>query len=174
MIYISRSIDYHIIVCTLSIIAAWKWGDWRNWRLYYPTILYLIISDLIYRIITYNYPLWTYESPLLKTQLSGLLIDFTFFPATVLLFVPYFTNSLWQMFNYTVAWVAIYTIWEGIAHHLSYLSYHHGWSIYWSIIVDIILFPSLYIHFRRPIAAWLIYFITAIAIITIFRIPLVN
>jgi len=30
----------------LYLFAAWKWGDWKNWREYYPTILFFIIGDL--------------------------------------------------------------------------------------------------------------------------------
>jgi hypothetical protein len=30
----------------LFLFAAIKWGDWRKWRNYYPTILFFMVGDL--------------------------------------------------------------------------------------------------------------------------------
>jgi hypothetical protein len=31
-------------------LAAWKWGDWRNWKKYQATILYMMYFSAIYEI----------------------------------------------------------------------------------------------------------------------------
>ena len=46
-----------ILVELINCILAWRFGDWRNWKNYQSTILYLITSDLLYNFLCYNYPL---------------------------------------------------------------------------------------------------------------------
>lgn len=38
----------YILINALYIIAGIIWGNLRNWKRYYPSILYLIIGDLLY------------------------------------------------------------------------------------------------------------------------------
>jgi len=50
------------VLLLFSILIAWKWGDWQNWTLYYPTILYMILGDLAYIILSRDKLLWEYKS----------------------------------------------------------------------------------------------------------------
>lgn len=50
-------IMYRIMMGAIFIITCWKWGDWKNWKLYYPTIQFLIIGDLKANFLLYNKPL---------------------------------------------------------------------------------------------------------------------
>lgn len=34
------------LLACLFILVCYKWGDWRNWKTYYPTILFLIAGTL--------------------------------------------------------------------------------------------------------------------------------
>lgn len=43
------------------LLAGIKWGNWRRWRDYYPTILFFIIGDLLYSCLLYNHQLWAYQ-----------------------------------------------------------------------------------------------------------------
>lgn len=164
-------IDYQIIVSLLIVFAAWKWGDWKNWRLYYPTILFFIATNFLASVLTFNYPLWEYESPLLKTTLSDILIALVFFPATILLYLPYFPKGLTKGALYVFLWVIIYTITEIVSHRLGYFSYHHNWNIWWSILFNLVMFPILLLHHKSPPRAWLLSVIVTIAILIHFEIP---
>jgi hypothetical protein len=48
----------HIIGSFLWILATWKWGDWRNWKKYQSTILYMIVFSLLFDVLTYNHSLF--------------------------------------------------------------------------------------------------------------------
>lgn len=48
---------FRIILVLVFVIIAWKWGDWKNWKLYYPTILFMILGDFVYIFLTYKKPL---------------------------------------------------------------------------------------------------------------------
>jgi hypothetical protein len=84
--------DFHVLLSLISIFIAWKWGDWRNWKLYYPTILYMIIGNLTYIILSKNKPLWKYESPIISGDFAELLIAFVVFPCTCFIFFQLYSK----------------------------------------------------------------------------------
>ena len=163
--------DYQIIVSVLMIFAAWRWGDWRNWKSYYPTMLFFALGDFVYGILTYNHPLWEFESPILKTTLSDLLICLVFFPATVLVYVPNYPTVLKKQILYVLLWIIIYTVTKKVSHDLGFFSYHNGWNIWWSILFNFIMFPTLILHHKKPLWALLISAIVGTAVLVYFKVP---
>ena len=167
-----KLIDFQIISTLFMVIAACKFGDWRNWRLYYPTILYFIVGNLLYSLLTYNYPLWQYESPLLKTTFSNILLTFVFSPALILIYLYHFPKGVAKGIIYIVVWVGISIAIEEIAYLLGFISFHNGWNIWWSILFNFFMLPLLFLHQKRPYLVWVSSFIIAIAVIIYFKIPL--
>ncbi|MFC4767928.1 hypothetical protein [Effusibacillus consociatus] len=75
--------EYMVLVLTaLLLLAVWRFGDWRNWRKYYPTILFIISVNLFGTILTYNYSLWYFHKALFipNHTLGDLFMKFTNFP----------------------------------------------------------------------------------------------
>jgi hypothetical protein len=166
-----RYADFQIASSVIMVLAAWKWGDWKNWKLYYPTMLYYIVFDFLYALLTYNYPLWQYESPLLKTTFSDILLSFIFFPAKILLFLSWQPNPLIIRILYTIIWIIFGVCVEIFAHHIGFLSFHHGWTIWWSVLFDCILYPMLLLHYRKPLLAWIISLPLVGIFLTFFKLP---
>lgn len=164
--------DYQIIVTIIMVLSAWKWGDWRHWRLYYPTMLFFALGDITCGFLTYNYPLWEFESPLLKTTLSDLLISLVFFPATVLLYLPHFPKKIKKQVPYILLWVLIYTAIEHVSYLLGFFSYHNGWNIWWSVLFNSAMFPILRVHHKKPLLALFISMIAALLLLVYFKIPM--
>jgi hypothetical protein len=173
-INISKALDYQIVVAIIMVIAAWKWGDNKNWKYYYPTILFYILGNFIYGYVFYNYPLWEYESPLLRTTFSDLLIACVFFPSTILIYLPHFPKGLKKQIPYIMLWVIIYTLTERISFLLGYFSYHNGWTIWWSVLFNCVMFPLLILHHKKPLCALLIAFISLVLAMIYFNIPFSN
>ena len=71
---------FRIILVLVFVIIAWKWGDWKNWKLYYPTILFMILGDFVYIFLTYKKPLWILESPLFGRTISDLYRSVYYIP----------------------------------------------------------------------------------------------
>jgi len=139
----------------LSIFIAWKWGDWRNWKLYYPTILYMILGDLSYIILSDFKLLWQYESPIFSTHFVEALIAFVVFPCTALVFLPLFSKvskSKWIL--YIIFWAFVYTSVEWTSLSLGYFSHHNGWNLYWSFGFNCLMFPMLILHYKKPLWVW--------------------
>lgn len=162
----------------ISLLAAWRFGDWRNWKNYYPTILFLISVDFGMSIFTYRYPLWTFEKSLLVPNhtITDFFITFLGLSPVVFIFLskyPYKSRFIWQIF-YGICWVLLSTGIESLFKAADLITYHHGWSFWWSIIVWIFMFFGLRIHFSKPYWAWLLCIACIIFIKIYFHIPIQN
>lgn len=143
------------ILLFISIFITWKWGDWRNWELYYSTILYMIFADLAYIILSFNKPLWQYESPIFSSHFVESLIAFVVFPCTCLVFLPLFSKvSKPKALVYILLWALLYSCVEYVSFRLGYFSYHYGWNLYWSFGFNCLMFPLLILHYKKPLWVW--------------------
>jgi len=134
-------------------------------------MLFFIAGNFSYALLTYNYPLWEFESPLLKTTGSDFLIALIDFPATVLIFLPRYPEGRVRQVLYILLWVLIYTLIEIVSYALGFISYHNGWNIWWSVLFNLILFPLLRLHHEKPPLAWLASIVLALLFFTSFKLP---
>jgi hypothetical protein len=172
-------VDFHIILSILSILIAWKWGDWRNWKLYYPTMLYYIVGDLSYIILSNDRPLWKYESPIFSSDFIECLIAFIIFPCSVLVFFQIFSKvdkvkgkriGIAYALSFLIG-TSIYTFAEWLSFNLGFISYHNGWNLYWSFGFNYITNALLLLHYKKPLWVWIPSIIFASLMIYLFHFP---
>ncbi|WP_420841513.1 CBO0543 family protein [Desulfosporosinus fructosivorans] len=157
----------------LLILICLKWGDWRNWRKYYPTILYVIIWDLLYNFFTVNHPLWRFEHPVLKHTFSDLLIAFVSFPCYILLFLPYIPKeSRVKKILHIANWAFILSLLEATSIPLQSITYHNGWNYWWSVGFNVTMFSMISLHYKNPLLAWPISALLFLVVMIIFKLPL--
>jgi len=164
-----------IILSLIFIAACWRWGDLKNWRKYYPTILYMIINQLLYRFfVNGRYFLWRVENDffLLNETFSFLFITFLIFPFMVMLFLANYPKTFNKKLFHFLLWIVIALGIETGAYLAGRITYHHGWNIWWSVAFNISIFPMLRFHFVKPIPAWIVSFLFAAFYIYYFHIPL--
>lgn len=162
---------YHILLAVISIFICYKFGDWRNWKNYYPTILFFILSSVGCIVLTYNHPLWLYQSSLINHTFIDLFISITVYPCTIMVFIPYLPSKISKIIIHISIYVAIYTIPEFISVKLGYFSYYNGWNIWCTLIFNYIMFPILILHYKNPIYAWIIGLISPFIFFYIMKIP---
>ncbi len=139
-----------------------KWGDWRNWKVYYPTFLFLIIGDFIYLyLLSDHYPMWRYIPPPGDREMGITNIHVSFsimaikYPATCLAYLSNFPErGLMMKIGYYLAWVVIYFVNELVDLHFHLIKYYNGWNIWWSVLFNAVMFFILKVHFHRPSIAW--------------------
>ena len=160
------------IKAILLLLICLKWGDWKHWRKYYPTILYVIIWDLLYNVITVNHPLWRLDHPVLKHTFSDLLIAFVSFPCYVLIFLPHIPNSIFKRILHILNWAFILSLLEAISIALHTINYYNGWNYWWSVGFNIAMFSMINLHYKNPLLAWPISVLLFIIVMIIFKLPL--
>lgn len=161
----------------MSLLIGLKFGDWKNLRKYYPTILFLIIGDLLYNLFTYNDPMWSYTKAwfLQNHTLVNLWIMITVYPSTVIIYLFYFPKKKMKQIFYILIWVMTYILLEILGLHVFGLIDHfNGWNMWWSLLFDIILFTMLPIHQKHPLVAWGLSIIVIIFFITTFDVKILN
>lgn len=152
----------NVIYALVWLVPLWKWGDWKNWKKYYPTILFFVMGDLLYMyLLSDHYPMWKYNPPdidrsinLTNTHIS-LSIMLIKYPTTILIYLSRFPkDNRKKQLLYILCWVGIYVINEIIDLKFKLIKYYNGWSIWWSILFNTVLFIILRFHYRNPILGW--------------------
>lgn len=160
-----------LIMAFLWVICAYKWSDWKNWKRYYPTMLFMGMGDLIYYLVFHDKPLWKFQTDFLVPSLNELFVIFTIFFSTILLFLSKLPKKLSKQITWILLWILIYTVQESLASLINMFTYHNGWNIWWSALHNIIMFPLLILHQKKPILAWTISLIFLFIIMSIFNVP---
>lgn len=156
---------YLLIVLVVYAFFAYLFVDWKNWRDYYPTVMFFIVCNLFYNFIFYNHTLWKYKAVTVSWLNHTLIeISFTLFviPIVIMIYLRFYPKKK-KPFIYVAAWVAYFSALEFIFFKKGLFIYENGWNIFWSTIFNLIMFTVLRIHYKNPIAA----FAVSIPLITI-------
>lgn len=168
----------HLIFNGLFLGAGLRWGDWRNWKKYHSTILFLWFGDLLYNYLCYNYKMWEYKESILAANLLpnhtiiSLLIMFVAYPATVLIYLGNFPTGIVKVIIWILFWVTLYSLIEYInLRYLNLVAHHNDWSIGWSVLFNFILFTMLRLHYKKPTIAILISIPIILFFVLYFHVP---
>jgi hypothetical protein len=139
----------HFAIAIWAILAAVRWGDWKNFKQYYPTILYVICCDFLYKIFAVNsYHLWKLQEDFLLNHFSTFFMHVLItFPLSVFLYLSTYPTPVKKQVIHILKWVFIYIFVEWIAWKCGRISYYHGWNIWWSLFFDVIMFGMIRLHF---------------------------
>jgi hypothetical protein len=162
---------YYIFLAIISISICYKSGDFRNWRNYYSTILFFILSSVVCILLTYNNPLWLYKSEILNHTFTDLFISITVYPCTIMMFIPHLPDKITKIIIHISIYVAVYTIPEFIAVKLGYFTYYNGWNIWHTLIFNYLMFSMLILHYKKPLYAWLLALISPHILFFLLKIP---
>ncbi len=162
-----------LIMAIIWIISSYLWGDWKNWKKYYPTLLFFGMGNLIYSTVFHNKPLWTFQSDFLVPPINELFIIFTIFFSSILLYLSKFPKTLYKQIIYISLWVGIYMSIELFATSIGMQKNYNGWTIYWSLLHNVIQFPLVILHHKNPLLAWIIALAFLAFIMNIFNVPFI-
>ncbi|MBO0999634.1 hypothetical protein IOC57_18040 [Bacillus sp. SD075] len=169
----------HFVFTALFLLAGIKWGDWKRWRDYYPTILFFIIGDLLYSCLLYNHQLWAYQEIFFGTHILrndliiSLIIMFVAYPSTIMIYLGRFPQTIWKQAFWIFLWVILCSSLELLKlKYLNLINHYNGWNIWWSVLFNIIMFSILRIHYKKPLVAWGLSFAWVVCIFYALKIPI--
>lgn len=163
-----------IILVVAFIFATWRWGDWRNWKLYHSTILYFLYGDMLYSYLTScHYPLWIHPPifPIDSYSVIKILVQLCF-ACTPLIYLGHYPQKMWAAILWIGFWVILYSSIEGGLLLLGAIKHYNGWTLLYSMLFDIMMFPMLRLHFKRPLLAYILSIPITIALLIITKVPL--
>ncbi|UFJ39721.1 hypothetical protein LOK74_16900 [Brevibacillus humidisoli] len=163
----------HFLIAGWIVFAAWKWGDWADWRRYHATMLYIALGNLMYHMLTKDHWLWKLQPDLLPTHvITEVIYTLIIFPLSAFLFLSNDPPDRKGKILHTVKWIIIYVGLEFIGMLTGRVLYQLGWNLFWSAVFNCIMFPMLRLHYHNPVLAYPLSFVIAVALLILFDIPL--
>jgi hypothetical protein len=163
------------IVLSISwIIAAMKFGD-RDWKKYYPSMLFAALGNALYEILCYKYQLWSMEpNGVVYSIIPMLLLILVGMPLSTWVFLSKypFTSSIYKESIYVSFFVIVFIVLEYVSVKLGAISYHHGWNLGWSLVFVIVMFIVIRLHYSKPILALLISIPFSLVLCMLFEVTL--
>lgn len=163
----------HVLYAFLVILATWRWGDWRNWKQYHPSMLYITAGGFLYEYLTKDQTMWKFHPDFLYNQTVTVVVyAIVTMPLTVLIFLSRYPKTLYKQFIHYGLWIGIYSFGEWILQSMGRISYQHNWSLWYSILFDIMMFPMIRLHHSRPLIAYGLSIPIVVVLLFIFQIKL--
>ncbi|WAH35618.1 CBO0543 family protein [Alicyclobacillus dauci] len=163
----------HITIAAVTALAAWKWGDWRNWKKYEPTMLFMAFLAMVYEFLTKDYSLWEFHPDIIANQTTIVLLYASFtMPLTALIFLSNYPDRFGKLVVYYLMWVGIYVGVEVILYVSRRITYSHRWNLLWSVLFDVVMFPILRLHGKKPLITYIICVPIILVYLSIFKVPL--
>ena len=166
---------YLLLVMVVWAVFAYKFIDWSQWKKQYPTILFFVAVNLTYNFLYYNHTLWAFRG-ITAEWLNHSIINmaFTYFicPVGLIIFLQRIPKKLTNKYIYISVWIAFYTIIQALFAHTGMYVYDNGWNSWLNIILNGVLFVTLYIHYKNPARALLISIPISILFYLFFPFPL--
>lgn len=164
------------IISILTILTAWCFSDWKNWKLYYPTIIFTIALDFASTILTYNYSLWYFKGTLFLPNhvLTDMWMKLVFFPPLIIIYLSHYPyqKTLMNQGVYITLWSFFWGIVEGFYVLVGLTTHHNGWHMGWSAFVWVLMFIGIRLHHTRPLLTWVLCGVFAVFLIIYFNVPI--
>lgn len=163
----------YLFINALYLIAGYLWGDWRNWKKYYPTILFFMVGDFLYNFLLYEKSMWVFHDLILPNHTMITLLAMTIsYAATVLIYLGRFPLGWKKQTLWFLIWSGIFMFAEYVNSKLGFITYHNGWNIWWSALFTGIIFMILPIHHKRPLLAWGLSIVIIVSLLSIFNVQI--
>lgn len=164
-----------ILFCNLAfLLGCYFSGASKKWTLYYDTILYIALCNLLYNFICRDFQLWIYNADLLLNHVNTELVNsFVLLPSLVVTYLHFLpsSSSLRRKTIYYCAWVFGLSALELIWYLTGYISYEHGWNLFYSILFDFVMFFTLELHHKNVKKALVLSAATILSLIILFNVP---
>lgn len=151
----------HLSIGILVIIASLKWANWKEWQKYYPTILFLIASNLLYKFFALSkFHLWKLSSQdfFFQSHIEIFLWHiFIINSVFTLIFLSNFPEENWKAkLIYILKWTAFFIAIEIVLLKFNHIYHYNGWHLGWTLFFDVTMFLIIRLHFTKPLLAMLL------------------
>lgn len=163
----------HILITLIVILAIFIRGDFRHWKEFHSTMLYIAVGNLMYNFLAANYLLWRFNPDIMSNHtLTEVVYTCVVFPGTALMFLSTFPKTSKRITFHYITWIGLYVGFEIMFLFLNKIYYQYGWNLGWSALFDCIMFPMLRLHSKKPLLAYLLSIPIAVFFIIYFDVPI--
>lgn len=162
----------HVAIALLTIFASFKWGNWKSWREYHASMLFIATGGLLYEYIVKENTLWKFHPDLLYGHgMTVIVYALITMPVSIFLFLSHFPEKWFKRIGYIVIWSVIYIAVEWILDKFGRISYQSGWKFGYSFLFDLVMFSVIALHQHHPFRAYILSIPIILFLIFYFHVP---
>ncbi|RFU62611.1 hypothetical protein D0469_20420 [Peribacillus saganii] len=162
----------HVAIAILTILASFKWGNWRTWRDYHASMLFIATGGLLYEYIVKDFTLWKFKPDLLYGHdMTVIVYALITMPVSIFLYLSHFPERWFHRLIYIFLWSGIYITVEWILFVFGRIFYQNGWQFSYSFLFDLVMFSVIALHHYYPFRAYLISLFIIFFLISYFQVP---
>jgi hypothetical protein len=121
----------HVTIGLAVLVASFKWANWKEWERYYPSILFIMASNLLYKFFALSeFHLWKLSSQdfFFNSHMEVYLWHTLF--VNSLLTIIYLSNfpeeDLKGKVIYILKWTILFIVIEIVLLKLDHIHYYNG------------------------------------------------
>ncbi len=162
----------HIALMLLVVGLNVGGKTWRDIPKHYKTLCYVMIVHTLYYKLCKRHLVWDFTPLNFNWTILRTIHILIVTPLLVLLFLSKLPNTLYKRMCYLVKWVIYSSGVEYISHKQKLIQYRHGWNIFWSGLLYLMMYVYSFLFTKRP---WLTCILTICSIIFFifkFKVPI--
>ena len=130
-------------------------------------------GGLLYEYLTRDNTMWYfYPDFLFNEKMIVIIYALVTMPLSVLIFLSRYPQTSKKQLIYLTKWVFIYVFVETILLSFGRILYQHGWSLFHSLLFDMMMFPMLILHHKKPLWAYLVSIVIVFLLMHWFDVPM--
>jgi hypothetical protein len=162
----------HVAIAVLTIMASFKWGNWKNWREYHASMFFIATGGLLYEYIVKENTLWKFHPDFLfGHEMVVIIYAIISMPVSIFLFLSHFPEARFKRLLHILLWSGVYIFVEWILFSFGRISYQNGWKFWYSFLFDIVMFSIIGLHQFKPFRAYIISLFLIFFLLSCFNIP---
>ncbi|MCA1054955.1 hypothetical protein LCM10_08160 [Rossellomorea aquimaris] len=151
---------FHAALTILILIVSIVRGKWSRWKDFLPTIYYFSFFNMFYQYISLSIKkVWELEQVFISQFITDFVYTFIAYPALVVMFLHKFPDHLRSKVLYVAQYILVSVFIEWIAYQSGNIVYFNGWTIWWTAFFYSTMYPMLYLHYVKPLTAYVLSFI---------------
>lgn len=165
----------HLLLAVIVGIAVFFKADWRNWRVFHPTLFYISYCNLLYDIICKKHYLWKYHPDfLLNHIITDIVYSIWILPCTVLLYISNYPNqeSFKKKLIYILKWIILSLAVELVFLKMGRLLLLNGYKFWMEPFFYFLMYTMVRLHHSRPIMTYGFSAIIIMFFIWVFHVPI--
>src|SRR4051812_2897130 len=99
----------HVAIAVLTVLASFKWGNWKHWREYHASMLFIATGGLLYEYIVKENTLWRFHPDFLySNEITVIVYALITMPVSIFLFLSHFPERWSKRLLSILLWSGIY------------------------------------------------------------------
>ncbi|WP_273127371.1 CBO0543 family protein [Bacillus weihaiensis] len=157
------------------IIAVYKLADFKQWKDFHPTLLYVCVLNLLYNYITANYQLWKLHPDFFSNHsITDIMNSIILLPAMSFLFLSHYPKNKEKkaIILYYIKWIIGSVLIESIFVVTNRISFHNGYHFWMEPFFYTLMFTFIRLHYKRPLLTYVLSCLVVLFFIWYFNVPI--